>query len=397
MTRALVRPLLGRAGRAPAAWPRTGGWCAAATWRTPATASPSAPSAGWCPTWPPPAAGGWWPWRSWPATARPLAPCGRCRQLLYEHGGPDLLVDGGEGGAAHDPRRPAAGRLRPGRRGGARRPMTPSAVDVIRAKRDGEELAGRVDPLVPRRATRAATVADEQASALLMAVFFRGLSPRELATWTDAMIRSGERLDLSAVPVPTVDKHSTGGRGRQDLAAAVPAGGGLRRGGAPALGPGPRPHRRDPRQARGDPRLPGGPVRRGVHRGSSPRSGRVICSAGADLAPADRKLYALRDVTGTVDSIPLIASSIMSQEDRRGHRRAGARREGRRRRLHARPRPGARAGADDGRAGRGGGRAHRRAPHRHGHPPGPHGRQRARGAGVGGGAAPAAARPTSSR
>ena len=143
---------------------------------------------------------------------RPLAPCGRCRQLLYEHGGPGSAGGRRGGRRPHDPRRPAARGLRARRRGDARRPMTPSAVDVIRAKRDGEELPDEWIRWFLDAYTRG-TVADEQASALLMAVFFRGLSTRELATWTDAMIRSGERLDLSPVPFPTVDKHSTGGVG----------------------------------------------------------------------------------------------------------------------------------------------------------------------------------------
>ncbi len=190
--------------------------------------------------------------------------------------------------------------------------MTPSAVDVIRAKRDGEELSDEWIRWFLDAYTRGA-VADEQASALLMAVFFRGLSTRELATWTDAMIRSGERLDLSSVPFPTVDKHSTGGVGDKislplcplvaACGAAVPqlSGRGLGHTGGTL----------DKLEA-----IPGfrvdltGPqfIRQLAELGA------VICSAGPDLAPADRKLYALRDVTSTVDSIPLIASSIMSKK-----------------------------------------------------------------------------------
>ena len=188
---------------------------------------------------------------------RPLAPCGRCRQLLYEHGGPGAPGRRRGERRPHDPRRPAARGLRARRRGVARRPMTPLGRGRHPRQAGRRGAAGRVDPLVPRRLHAMATVADEQASALLMAVFFRGLSPRELATWTDAMIRSGERLDLSPVARPDGRQALHRRRGRQDLAAAVPAGGGLRRRGAPALGPGPRPHRRDPRQARGDPGLAG--------------------------------------------------------------------------------------------------------------------------------------------
>jgi thymidine phosphorylase len=146
-----------------------------------------------------------------------------------------------------------------------------------------------------------------------MAIVFRGLGPRELATWTDAMIRSGERLDLSSVPRPTVDKHSTGGVGdKVSLAlcplvaacgAAVPqlSGRGLGHTGGTL----------DKLEA-----IPG--IR--VHLSNREfvaqlaEIGAAICAAGDDLAPADRRLYALRDVTGTVESIPLIASSIMCKK-----------------------------------------------------------------------------------
>src|SRR5689334_15952553 len=87
-----------------------------------------------------------------------------------------------------------------------------SAVDVIRAKRDGGELSDVQIDWVIDAYTRG-IVAEEQMAALAMAVFWRGLSPRELTRWTEAMIRSGERLDLSFLSRPTVDKHSTGGVG----------------------------------------------------------------------------------------------------------------------------------------------------------------------------------------
>jgi len=156
-------------------------------------------------------------------------------------------------------------------------------------------------------------VADEQMSAMAMAVYFRGMTAAELRAWTDAMIASGQRLDLSSVPAPTVDKHSTGGVGDKvslilaplvaSCGAAVPqlSGRGLGHTGGTL----------DKLEA-----IPG--WRAGlsgsefVHLLST--VGAVICAAGADLAPADRKLYALRDVTGTVESIPLIASSIMSKK-----------------------------------------------------------------------------------
>jgi len=187
-----------------------------------------------------------------------------------------------------------------------------SAVGVIRAKRDGAALTDDAIRWFIAAYT-AGEVADEQASALLMAIVFRGLDPRELATWTDAMIRSGERLDLSPVPFPTVDKHSTGGVGDKislplcplvaACGAAVPqlSGRGLGHTGGTL----------DKLES-----IAG--FRVGL---SGPEFiaqlsdiGAVICSAGADLAPADRKLYSLRDVTGTVESIPLIASSIMSKK-----------------------------------------------------------------------------------
>ncbi len=150
-------------------------------------------------------------------------------------------------------------------------------------------------------------------SAMAMAIFFRGLRSAELRAWTDAMIGSGQRLDLSSVPVPTVDKHSTGGVGDKvslilaplvaSCGAAVPqlSGRGLGHTGGTL----------DKLEA-----IPG--WRAGltpsefVHLLST--VGCVISAAGDDLAPADRKLYALRDVTATVESIPLIASSIMSKK-----------------------------------------------------------------------------------
>jgi len=187
-----------------------------------------------------------------------------------------------------------------------------SAVEVIRAKRDGAELDERQIRWFLDAYTRGA-VADEQASALLMAVFFRGMTPAELSVWTDAMIRSGRRLDLSSVPMPTVDKHSTGGVGDKislplcplvaACGVAVPqlSGRGLGHTGGTL----------DKLEA-----IPG--IRTSLSGEEFVRQladiGAVICAAGPDLAPADRKLYALRDVTGTVESIPLIASSIMSKK-----------------------------------------------------------------------------------
>jgi thymidine phosphorylase len=187
-----------------------------------------------------------------------------------------------------------------------------SAVDIIRAKRDGRDLTDEEIRWFLRGYTDGA-VADEQASALLMAIVFRGLNPRELATWTDAMIRTGERLDLSRIDRPTVDKHSTGGVGDKislplcplvaACGAAVPqlSGRGLGHTGGTL----------DKLES-----IPG--FRTGLSAQEFVDQladiGAVICAAGADLAPADRKLYALRDVTGTIEATPLIASSIMSKK-----------------------------------------------------------------------------------
>jgi thymidine phosphorylase len=188
----------------------------------------------------------------------------------------------------------------------------PDVVELIRAKRDGGRLTGgEIRWLID--AYTGGVIADEQMSALLMAIYFRGLNPAELRSWTAAMIDSGERLDLSAVPAPTVDKHSTGGVGDKvslvlaplvaSCGAAVPqlSGRGLGHTGGTL----------DKLES-----IPGWRAELSnaeiisVLRGA----GCVICAAGRGLAPADRRLYALRDVTGTVESIPLIASSIMSKK-----------------------------------------------------------------------------------
>jgi thymidine phosphorylase len=186
------------------------------------------------------------------------------------------------------------------------------AISVITAKRDGRRLSDdEIRWLFDAYADN--KVADEQMSALLMAIFFQGLDGRELRTWTAAMIDSGERLDLSSVPRPTVDKHSTGGVGDKVsliLAPLVAACGGA----VPQLsgrGLGHTGGTLDKLEA-----IPG--WRANLSTAETIEvlrsAGAVICAAGAGLAPADRRLYALRDVTGTVESIPLIASSIMSKK-----------------------------------------------------------------------------------
>jgi thymidine phosphorylase len=189
----------------------------------------------------------------------------------------------------------------------------PDVVDLIRAKRDGDRLsAADIDWLIESY-TAGGTIAEEQMSALLMAICFRGLDPAELRAWTGAMISSGERLDLGGVPAPTVDKHSTGGVGDKvslilaplvaSCGAAVPqlSGRGLGHTGGTL----------DKLES-----IPGwrADLDNAQIVAVLRQTGCVICAAGPGLAPADRRLYALRDVTGTVESIPLIASSIMSKK-----------------------------------------------------------------------------------
>jgi thymidine phosphorylase len=187
-----------------------------------------------------------------------------------------------------------------------------NVVEIIKQKRDGHPLSSTQIKWFIDTYT-AGGIADEQASALLMAIFFHGMNDEEINVWTGAMIESGERLDLSSIPVPTADKHSTGGVGDKVSLVLAPL--------VAACGV-------------ADPMLSG----RGLgHTGGTldkleaiegfraslstdemmailREIGCVIFAAGPSLAPADHKLYALRDVTGTVESIPLIASSIMSKK-----------------------------------------------------------------------------------
>ena len=187
-----------------------------------------------------------------------------------------------------------------------------NAIDLILCKRDGGRLSDeQIDWFIGSYTDGA--IPDEQASALLMAILFRGLDGAELARWTAQMIASGTRADLSSLTKPTVDKHSTGGVGDKislvvcpllaACGAAVPqtAGRGLGHTGGTL----------DKMEC-----IPG--WRSTLAPDDVLRiladTGAVINAAGPDLAPADRKLYALRDITGTVESIPLIASSIMSKK-----------------------------------------------------------------------------------
>ena len=187
-----------------------------------------------------------------------------------------------------------------------------AAVDLIRIKRDGGTLsAEQIDWLI--QAYTHGTVHEEQMAAMAMAIYFQGLSGTELIQWTQAMIRSGERMDFTSLSRPTVDKHSTGGVGDKitlplvpivaACGAAVPqlSGRGLGHTGGTLDKlesiPGWRAHLSNAEML-----------------AILDDVGGVICAAGSGLAPADRKLYALRDVTSTVDIIPLIASSIMSKK-----------------------------------------------------------------------------------
>ncbi|NKY86463.1 thymidine phosphorylase [Nocardia veterana] len=191
---------------------------------------------------------------------------------------------------------------------------THSAVSVIATKRDGGELDDAQIDWVVDAFTRG-EVADEQMSALAMAILLRGMNRRELARWTAAMIASGQRLDFTDLPRPTVDKHSTGGVGDKitlPLAPLVAACGAA----VPQLsgrGLGHTGGTLDKLESIPGWRADVSPERmREIL--ADPAIGAVVCAAGADLAPADKRLYALRDVTGTVESVPLIASSIMSKK-----------------------------------------------------------------------------------
>jgi thymidine phosphorylase len=186
------------------------------------------------------------------------------------------------------------------------------AVSVIIAKRDGGRIPDAQIDWVVDAYTRG-VVADEQMAALAMAILLNGMEPAELARWTAAMIASGSRLDLSGVRRPTTDKHSTGGVGDKitlPLAPLVAACGAA----VPQLsgrGLGHTGGTLDKLES-----VPGwrAEVTNAEFLAQLDAVGAVVCAAGDELAPADRKLYALRDVTGTVESIPLIASSIMSKK-----------------------------------------------------------------------------------
>ncbi|RHW28817.1 thymidine phosphorylase [Nocardioides immobilis] len=186
------------------------------------------------------------------------------------------------------------------------------AVEVISSKRDGASLSRSQIEWVVDAYTKG-VVADEQMSALAMAILLNGMDRREIADWTAAMIASGERMDFSGLSRATADKHSTGGVGDKitlPLAPLVAACGVA----VPQLsgrGLGHTGGTLDKLES-----IPGWRATLSNEEmvAQLESVGAVICAAGDGLAPADRKLYALRDVTGTVEAIPLIASSIMSKK-----------------------------------------------------------------------------------
>ena len=186
------------------------------------------------------------------------------------------------------------------------------AVEVIATKRDRHELSDEQIDWVVDAYTRGVVV-DEQMSSLAMAILLNGMNRREISRWTHAMIASGERMDFSSLSWPTADKHSTGGVGDKitlPLAPLVAACGVA----VPQLsgrGLGHTGGTLDKLEA-----IPGwkAALSNADMLRQLEETGAVICAAGSGLAPADKKLYALRDVTGTVEAIPLIASSIMSKK-----------------------------------------------------------------------------------
>ena len=187
-----------------------------------------------------------------------------------------------------------------------------AAVDVIKAKRDRHELTPQQIDWVVDAYTRG-VVADEQMSALAMAILINGMTDPEIVRWTTAMINTGVRMDFSSLPRPTVDKHSTGGVGDKITLPLVPV--------VAACGAAvPQLSGRGLGHTGGTlDKLESIPGWRAALSNDEMMQvlrdvGGVICAAGEGLAPADKKLYALRDVTGTVEAIPLIASSIMSKK-----------------------------------------------------------------------------------
>ncbi|RZT18819.1 thymidine phosphorylase [Mycobacterium sp. BK558] len=192
--------------------------------------------------------------------------------------------------------------------------MTQNTFDaptVIRTKRDGGVLSDAAIDWVIDAYTHD-RVTDGQMAALLMAIFLRGMSGHEIARWTAAMVASGERFDFSDVGRPTVDKHSTGGVGDKITIPLVPVvmacGGAVPQAAGRGLG-----HTGGTLDKLESIAGFTAEITKTQIRQQLREIGAAIFAAG-ELAPADRKIYALRDVTGTTESLPLIASSVMSKK-----------------------------------------------------------------------------------
>ena len=184
-------------------------------------------------------------------------------------------------------------------------------IELIEKKKNGVELTDAEIAFFVEGYTKG-EIPDYQAAALCMAIRFRGMSGRERAVLTDRMMRSGSTVDLSSLP-HTVDKHSTGGVGDLTSLVVAPlaASCGLTMAKMSGRGLGHTGGTVDKLES-----IPGFRTALSEEEflSQAKRIGMVLVGQTANLAPADKKLYALRDVTGTVDSLPLIASSIMSKK-----------------------------------------------------------------------------------